>query len=370
MIWMPATPPRPDESRLSMTLSLRALMIALSLLIGAGAQAQNLFAPVASIDGRVVTAFELDQRARMLSLFRAPGDPREEAMRALVDERLQLIEGERAGITISDEELMTGMEEFAGRANLTVDEFLQSLSAQGIDATTYEDFVRAGIVWRRIVRDRFGSLGRNVTDDDVAARLRAPPRPGLRVLLSELIIPANTPEAAARAQALAPQIGAISSVAAFSAAAREYSAAPTREAGGQLEWLELENLPAPIRAAIQGLRPGQVSAPLALPNALAFFQLRATEESPAQAPVRSLDYAAFYFPAGPEGQATLGELTTRVQTCEDLYAFAQGLPPSRLQRDRLAPPFRCRQHQGRGAVLRRAVDHQSCQSRFPTRLIN
>ncbi|KKL80243.1 hypothetical protein LCGC14_2006710 [marine sediment metagenome] len=68
------------------------LLFALSLTplvwpVAAGAQ--NLFAPVARVNDRVITAYEREQRARLVTLFRTPGDPRELALKALIDERLE-----------------------------------------------------------------------------------------------------------------------------------------------------------------------------------------------------------------------------------------------------------------------------------------
>ncbi len=303
------------------------------------APAQNLFAPVAQVDGRVITEFELDQRARMLELFRAPGDPREEALDALVNERLQLAEAARMGITVSDEELLAGMDEFAARTDLEREDFVAALARDGVDVTAFEDFVRAGIVWRRIVRERFGAQAATIDDADVEDEIRAAPEPSLRVLLSEVILPANTPRNTARSTELAPRIAEISSLPAFAAAARQYSASPSRERGGRLDWLELSELPPPLRSAISPLQVGEVAGPLSAPNSLAFFQLRAIEETEPQAPVQTIDYAAFYIPGGrsPEALATVAELNANVQTCDDLYGVAAGLPPSRLQRDRLPP---------------------------------
>ncbi|MDP4991335.1 MAG: hypothetical protein NWQ37_09035, partial [Marivita lacus] len=57
---------------------LSALALGVTLALGpVSAHAQNLFAPVLRINDSVVTAYELEQRARMLSVLRAPGNPSE-----------------------------------------------------------------------------------------------------------------------------------------------------------------------------------------------------------------------------------------------------------------------------------------------------
>ncbi|WOI55206.1 peptidylprolyl isomerase [Palleronia sp. LCG004] len=322
-----------------MTFRLSHLLLCALLAAPQWTFAQNLFAPAIEVDGRVVTRFEVDQRARMLELFNAPGDPREAAREALIDERLQLAEAARIGLAISEEDLLSGMEEFAARADLSREEFVAQLASQGVDETSFRDFVRAGIAWRRIVRARFGNEASRVTEADVEDEIRTPPAPGLRVLMSEIILPANNPQNAARSREIAPRIAEIDTIPAFAAAAREISASPSRDRGGQLDWLQLSELPGPLRSAISSLSPGEVTQPLSLPNAIAFFQLRAIEEVAMDAPIRSIDYAAFYIPGGrsPEALRQAAELDANVQTCDDLYGVAEGLPPSRLQRDRLPP---------------------------------
>ncbi len=92
-----------------------ALMAALVLLTGLPAAAQNLFAPVVTVNDRVVSRYELSQRMAFLRLLRAPGDVRELALSQLIDERLQLDTARRYGVELSDAELETGMAEFAAR---------------------------------------------------------------------------------------------------------------------------------------------------------------------------------------------------------------------------------------------------------------
>lgn len=321
-----------------MTLSLRSLVLGALLAAGLSmplpATAQSMFAPAATVNETVVTVFEVDQRQKMLQVFNAPDATREKALSDLIDERLQLAEARRAGIAVTREELLEGMTEFAGRANITREEFVARIAGVGIDVTTFEDFVRSGLAWRQVVRARFGETTR-IAEDEVERAADAPPAPELRVLLNELIIPADTPDRAARARSLAPQISAITSYDAFAAAAREYSATPSRTRGGQIDWLELANLPPQIRQAILALEPGQVTAPIPLPNALAFFQLRQVDEIVTTGVPTTIDYAAYYIPGG-RSQAALteaGRIASRVDTCDDLYGVAQGSDPSRLQRD-------------------------------------
>lgn len=314
----------------------RVAALAAALFTGAvPVSAQNLFAPVAQVNDRVITAFERDQRARMLALFNAPGDPEAEALNSLIDERLQLETARRMGISVTAEAISEGMTEFAGRANLSREEFVTALGQAGVEAESFRDFVAAGLVWRQVVRDRF--VGRDrITEADVDRAIkRQGTAPGVRVLLNEIILPANTPAAEAASQRRASEISQITSPEAFARAARSFSVSPTRAAGGRLDWLPIGNLSPAVATRILTLRPGQVTDPIPIPNAIALFQLRELQEVPAATPeTLELDYAAFYIPGG-RSETALAEaarIKARVDTCDDLYGVAQGLPPSVLER--------------------------------------
>jgi len=305
----------------------------------APALAQNLFAPVAQVNERVITAFERDQRARMLQLFNSPGNPADEALKSLIEERLQLDTARRLGITLDAAAIAEGMTEFAGRANLTREEFVTALGQSGVEVESFRDFVATGLAWRQVVRERF--VGRDgVTEADVDRAIkRQATAPGVRVLLNEIILPANTPAALAASERRAAEIAQITSFDAFTRAARSFSVSPTRGAGGQIDWLPIGNLPPAVAARVLTLSPGQVTPPISIPNAIALFQLRQIEEVAAATPeTLQLDYAAFYIPGG-RSETALAEaarISARADTCNDLYGIAKGLPPTVLQRSTVA----------------------------------
>ncbi|MCM2561214.1 peptidylprolyl isomerase [Lutimaribacter sp. EGI FJ00015] len=317
-----------------------ALIAAATLLAGAvPGQAQNPFAPVITVNDKVITGHEIEQRALMLRLFRAPGDPQALAREQLIEERLKLEAIEQAGLELSDEGLKEGMEEFSSRADMTPDQFLRALEAGGVAEQTYREFVRMGVLWRELVRARFA--GRVQISETEVDRALATLTGGssVRVLLSEIIIPAPPEEMEAVMQR-AERISEITSFDAFSAEARRSSASPTRDRGGRMPWMALTELPAQLRPIVLGLAPGQVSDPLPIENAVALFQLRALEETDVQTPeYAAIEYAAYYIDGG-RSEATLARaerIRQQVDTCDDLYGIAQGQPPEVLERGSKKP---------------------------------
>lgn len=308
------------------------------IFLGTPTFAQNQFAPAARVNDQVITNYELDQRARFMTLLRAPGDPNKAALKALINDRLQTQAARAAGISPSVEAVEAGMEEFAARANLSREEFIKALAGGGVSAETFRDFVSSGLAWRELVRARFGPRA-SISEAEVdRAIAQSSNKGGLRVLLSEIILPANTPAATAQSQSRADKISKITTTAAFSAQARRFSASGTRGRGGKLDWMPLSNLPAQVRGHVLALSPGQVTAPIPITNGILLFQLRGIEETQTTAPKdMALEYAALYIAGGRTAEAMkqAAKIKARADSCDDLYGIAKGWPEEQLQIDTL-----------------------------------
>lgn len=321
----------------SITALLAAATFAMAL--AGQAPAQGLFAPAITVDGQVITGYELEQRARFLTLLNAPGNVQETARTQLTEERLKLAAARLQGFEATEELIQEGMAEFAARAQLTTEEFIKAIEARGVDENTFRDFIIAGQAWREVVRVRFG--GRVNASEDEVDRFLASSNNGanVRVLLSEIIMPAP-PQQIEAVRARADRISQITTIGAFAAEARRYSAAPTRGAGGRLPWRNLTELPPALRPIILGLAPGEVSDPLPIPNAIALFQLRAIEETDYQTPdYAAIEYATYAIPGG-RTDAAIAEaqkIAGQSDRCDDLYGIAKGEDPGRLIRESKKP---------------------------------
>lgn len=302
-------------------------------------QAQNLFETLITVNDSAITRYEIDQRARMLTMFRAPGDPNKLAREQLIEDRLKLDAARANGLILEEEEITQGMEEFAGRANMTTAQFIDTLKQAGVAEGSFREFVRAGASWRDLTTARFASRI-SVSEDDIArAQAALSDNSGVRVLVSEIIIPAP-PEQLEEVQALAQRISQITSEAEFSAQARKYSASPSNQRGGRMPWTALSDLPPGLAPILLGLAPGKVSDPLPIEGAIALFQLRDIEELEAPAPQYSaIEYATYYIAGGRSEQALsrARQVAANIDTCDDLYGIAQGEPEENLVRSSKAP---------------------------------
>jgi peptidyl-prolyl cis-trans isomerase SurA len=327
--------------------SIKALLLggclAFSPLVGSGVLAQTAasgspFAPVMKINDSVITQYELDQRKLFLMLLRQPGDPEKEAMRGLIQDRLAAGEARRFDVRLTREQVTEGMNEFAGRANLTAEQLIEALGQAGVSAETFRDFVANGLLWRDIIRGRFGGSV-VVTEAEVdRAIANGTNRTEMQLLLSELAIPVEgDPE---DELALARRLRAeINSEAAFASAARRYSASPSAGRGGRLDWTPAGNLPPQVVQLALATGPGQVSEPVTLPEAIILFQLRdVAEDQSAEGPLVEVEYAEYLIPNTEDVLAQAAALSNRIDTCKDLYAEARVLPEDRLTVTRKTVP--------------------------------
>ena len=319
-----------------------ALIVATTLILVGGAPqqalAQNLFAPVVKVNDKVITRYELEQRARMLQLFRQPGDPQEAAREQLIEERLKMDAAQSLGLKVTEAEIAAGMEEFAGRADLSTEQCIKALAGAGVSEQTYRDFIIAGVAWRNLVRAKFGPRVQ-VGEADVERALASNATSNVRVLISEIYL-AAPPGREAQAEARAREISKITSTTAFARAARQYSAAGSRGSGGKINWMPINQLPPAVRGQILGLAPGQVTQPIPIPGAIALFQLRAIEEGKSSEPdYASIEYAAYYIDGGRSDKALAQarRIKSKIDTCDDLYGIAKGQPAEVLDRGSKKP---------------------------------
>lgn len=316
-----------------------AVALALSL-VGTLSSAQWLFSPAIKVNDSVITQFEINQRAQFLRLLRAPGNPETTARQQLIEDRLKAEVAIGADIVATPDQVRAGMDEFAQRANLTREEFVSALADNGIQFETFRDFAEIGIVWREFVRRRFlGQARPSEAQIDRAIGGGNAGSSSIRVLLSEIVIPV-TPQTQEQVQAEAERISQIRSISAFSAEAEQFSAAETRTRGGRMDWMPVSDLPPNLQPVILELSPGEVTAPLVLPQAVALFQLRDIGETAVSAPtIAAIEYATYYIPGGRTSEALsrAAQIQARIDTCDDLYGIAQGQPPEVLDREALPP---------------------------------
>ncbi len=234
----------------------------------------------AVVNNEVITLSEVDsqlpgpaasqeERARL----------RRETLDRLIEATLVSQEAAKANITVTDQEVDAEMAAVREREKLSEEEFVRALEQEGLTLAEYRnrlrDNIRRAKVVSRMVR---GSL--TIPDAKLREyyeqhkdRFTPPATLRLRLLLLPLDRDATDAErAVVRAEAQALRLRAINGEP-FEALVRAHSKGPAAEEGGDLGTVKAGQLDPRFEAAVKGLGPGQVSAPVVLETGIALLQL-------------------------------------------------------------------------------------------------
>ncbi|HZP07994.1 SurA N-terminal domain-containing protein [Methyloceanibacter sp.] len=116
-----------------------------------------------------ISDYDIDQRERFLALTtqeQPSPDLKKKATDMLIDERLQMQEARKSGITPDDDDLNRILNDMAQRNNLSVDGLATALGKGGVNIKTLKDRIRAQLAWQGVVRQKFRH-DINVGDADV-----------------------------------------------------------------------------------------------------------------------------------------------------------------------------------------------------------
>ena len=280
--------------------------------------AEGIFDTIISVDGAAITNYELEQRILFFSFLNEPGDTLISSRQSLIDDRLKMAAGSKDGFALTPTELENAMLDFAKNSNQSLGGLLNLLKEGGVDAETFRDYVEVGVVWREVVRKRFGSQSQP-TESEIDRALAAERAEGdISVLLTEIVLPAG-PSQLEESRKIARELAKITSIGSFSEKAKKLSVSSSRDNGGKIPWRNLKDLPNGLRQIIASLRPGQVAKPLEVQNAIVLFQLRDVEELGLKAPeIISMKFAKI------TGINSVLDLATKtVNSCNDLYGLVK-----------------------------------------------
>ena len=235
------------------------------------AAAQQSLRAAAVVNDQVISQLDVEMRMRliMLSANISPQEAnrarlRDQVMRNLINEQLQLQAAERFGFSVSEEEIDQAVQRVARNNNMSADQFLSILRQNNVTIETFREQLRANLAWQKVIQNR---LARDVTIsdediDDAVARYRS--RQGERQYRVREIFLAvddqqDLPRVRQTAQRLMQQLR---QGAEFGALARQFSQAPTAADNGVIGWVTPENLPEAVADRVTEMQPGQLVGPV------------------------------------------------------------------------------------------------------------
>lgn len=102
---------------------------------------------------------------------------REKALDEIIDEKLKVQEGKRLTIVVTSEEVDKAFKEMAERNKSTVEKFTEQLKSQGINPETMKARTRAAMVWRDVIRRKYGHQI-SITDREIDRFVQQSPTEG------------------------------------------------------------------------------------------------------------------------------------------------------------------------------------------------
>lgn len=321
----------------------------------------------AVVNGDVISAGDVYSRARLFAL--STGLPISQDVldrlvpqvrRQLIDERLRLQELLRRGIVVGDRDIAAAIAEIEASNRMPEGLMRRRLAAEGVDLRTMIDQIRVQLGWTRLLRD---ILGRNAEVSpteitELANALRSQVGQ-TEYRLSEIFIPIGEARQAADAQRFADTIIAqLRSGAAFGVVAAQFSQSQTALQGGDLGWVQPNQLDPEVHRIAQLMPAGAVSNPIRVPGGFSIITLRAKRvigtDNAVMATIRQafFPFATRLNPAAPtDAQRAVLEkarlAAAAARSCEDIERASTeagaGRPadPGELRVDAIAnPPLR------------------------------
>ena len=225
----------------------------------------------AVVNDEVVSVFDLVSRMQMVMLSSNIPDTPElrermgrQVLRSLIDEKLQMQEGKRQNVTVTDSDVDKALQQIAQQNNMSTEQLTGLLKSRGIGRSALVDQVKATLIWSKLVR-RQAAQTVEVSDeeiDDAVKRARENAKePQTRI--AEIFLAVDNPAQSEEVRRFAERLSQeMRRGARFSAVARQFSQAASAPVGGDMGWLRADQLPAELANAVARLNPGDLSAPI------------------------------------------------------------------------------------------------------------
>jgi peptidyl-prolyl cis-trans isomerase SurA len=123
-------------------------------------------------NGSPITAYDIEQRTKLLASATHKAPTRQEVLQDLIDDRIKIDKAKSYGLVVGDDEVNQAFNGMASRQHVTPQQFAQFLTRAGISPDTVKARIRAELTWNQLVRGKFGSA-LQVGESDVAQAMRA-----------------------------------------------------------------------------------------------------------------------------------------------------------------------------------------------------
>lgn len=225
----------------------------------------------AVVNDEVISAYDLEQRVALIvsstgvdGTGEAGKRLREQVLRTLIDEKLQMQEAKRLEIVADPKEVEETLNGIAEQNNMNTEQLRETLAKGGVSIEALIMQIQAEIAWADLVRKKFMARVAPGDEqvDEVLARMQANAgRP--EYLVAEIFLGVESPDDDEEVRRGALRlVEQLQQGAPFNAVARQFSQAATAATGGDLGWVSEGQLSAELDKALATAKPGQTTEPL------------------------------------------------------------------------------------------------------------
>ena len=225
---------------------------------------------VAVVNGDMITSRELE-KALKPEFVGQQIDPaknpslaamvREAVLERMINDKILLQQAEKDGIKITDEQVDKTFEQMVSDSQLSREEFLKQMAKEGLDEKMAREKARVTLITQRLMNRNVVSKV-VVTEDEINEYYRQNMK-GLsagRARVALLIYPVDVD-----AEKWAADIA--SGKVSFAEAARKVSIGPNPEGGGDMGYMEINDMAPGMASVVSGMSEGSISPVLSLnPN--------------------------------------------------------------------------------------------------------
>lgn len=284
------------------------MLVGVQAPLSASAPARESLRIAAIVNDNVISGFDLFTRMRLIMLLSNIQDNQEsrrrlapQILRRLIDERLQSEEIERMSISIPDADIQAAIRSIEKSNGIPRNGIGDFLARNGIPETSLASEVETRLGWEEAIGRQYGRRI-VVADEEVrdiynglVANTGKP-----EYLVAEIFLAIDQPSQREQVGTLAGRIiQQIRGGAPFSALASNFSQSPTAAVGGDLGWLQSQQLDPEIARRIETMTPRSLSEPIETVSGIYILALRDKRISQGPVdPMATVNLQQLFFPVG------------------------------------------------------------------------
>ena len=218
----------------------------------------------AIVNGEVITSRDMQDRANaFVATTQIPITSQnkqmvlERVLQGAVDEKIKLQEAKKNGIEITDQELNTGMQNFAKSNAVSVSEFKKMLKSAEVDEKAFKEQLKSEMAWARLVQSK-ASQSVKVSRSEVKKVIDSITRDTQKqkFMVSEIVIHKKD------GAHISELVQILRQDPRFALYAMQFSQSATAKNGGSLGWVSSEQLVTQLSSKLAKMKEGDVSEPI------------------------------------------------------------------------------------------------------------